>query len=148
MEISKSENKSSGLMQSPFSQTFFHGTKADLKLGDFIEIGVNSNYGQQNKAKYIYLTATLDAAIWGAELALGEMPERIYLVEPMGAIEDDPNLTDKKFPGNPTKSYRSKHPFKVVGEITIWQGHSPEQVKTMKDGVARAKEQGIEAIED
>ena len=135
-------------MQTPFSQTFFHGTKADLKIGDFIEIGLNSNYGQRKNAKYIYLTATLDAAIWGAELALGEGRERIYLVEPMGPIEDDPNLTDKKFPGNPTKSYRSKDPFKVVGEITIWQSHSPEQVKAMKDAVAKAKEQGIEAIED
>jgi rifampin ADP-ribosylating transferase len=135
-------------MQTPFSQTFFHGTKADLKIGDFIEIGLNSNYGQRKNAKYIYLTATLDAAIWGAELALGEGRERIYLVEATGPIEDDPNLTDKKFPGNPTKSYRSKDPFKVVGEITIWQGHSPEQVKAMKDAVAKAKEQGIEAIED
>jgi rifampin ADP-ribosylating transferase len=135
-------------MQTPFSQTFFHGTKADLKIGDFIEMGLNSNYGQKKNAKYIYLTATLDAAIWGAELALGEGRERIYLVEPTGLIEDDPNLTDKKFPGNPTKSYRSKHPFKVVGEITIWQGHPPEQVKAMKDGVAKAREQGIEAIED
>ena len=135
-------------MQTPFSQTFFHGTKADLKIGDFIEIGLNSNYGQRKNAKYIYLTATLDAAIWGAELALGEGGERIYLVEATGPIEDDPNLTDKKFPGNPTKSYRSKDPFKVVGEITIWQGHSPEQVKAMKDAVAKAKEQGIEAIED
>jgi hypothetical protein len=136
------------MIPTPFSQTFFHGTKADLKIGEFIEIGVNSNYGQNKNAKYIYLTATLDAAIWGAELALSERPERIYLVEPTGPIEDDPNLTDKKFPGNPTKSYRSKHPFKVVGEITIWQGHSPEQVKAMKDGVAKLKEQGIEAIED
>jgi rifampin ADP-ribosylating transferase len=135
-------------MQTPFSQTFFHGTKADLKIGKFIEIGLNSNYGQNKNAKYIYLTATLDAAIWGAELALGEGRERIYLVEPTGPIEDDPNLTDKKFPGNPTKSYRSKDPFKIVGEITIWQAHSPEQVKAMKDGVAKAKEQGIEAIED
>lgn len=143
-----SENKSNSSIASPFSQTFFHGTKADLKIGDFIEIGINSNYGQKNKAKYIYLTATLDAAIWGAELALGEGHERIYLVEPTGPIEDDPNLTDKKFPGNPTKSYRSKLPFKVVGEITIWQGHSPEQIKTMKEGIAKLKEQGIEAIED
>ncbi|NTW20581.1 MAG: NAD(+)--rifampin ADP-ribosyltransferase, partial [Nostocales cyanobacterium W4_Combined_metabat2_030] len=87
-----------------------------MKIGDIIEIGLNSNYGQQNKAKYIYLTATLDAAIWGAELAKGEGRERIYLVEPTGAIKDDPNLTDKKYPGNPTMSYRSKHPFKVVGE--------------------------------
>ena len=148
MEKAKSENKLNVPAQSPFSQTFFHGTKADLKIGDFIEVGLNSNYGQNNKAKYIYLTATLDAAIWGAELALGERRERIYLVEPTGPIEDDPNLTDKKFPGNPTKSYRSKYPFKVVGEITIWQGHSPEQLKAMKDGLAKLKEQGIEAIED
>lgn len=135
-------------IQSPFVQTFFHGTKADLTLGDFIEIGVTSNYGKNSKAKYIYLTATLDAAIWGAELALGEGKERIYLVEPIGTIEDDPNLTDKKFPGNPTKSYRSKEPFKVVGEITIWQGHAPEQIKAMKEGLAKLKDQGIEAIED
>jgi hypothetical protein len=148
MEKSNSENKSNVSAPSPFSRTFFHGTKADLKIGDLIEVGINSNYGKNNKAKYIYLTATLDAAIWGAELALGEGPERIYLVEPTGPIEDDPNLTDKKFPGNPTKSYRSKHPFKVVGEITIWQGHAPEQVKAMKDGLAKLKEQGIEAIED
>ncbi|MFZ1081237.1 MAG: NAD(+)--rifampin ADP-ribosyltransferase [Candidatus Kryptoniota bacterium] len=148
MEKHKSENKSNESSQSPFSQTFFHGTKADLKIGDFIEIGLNSNYGQKKKAKYIYFTATLDAAIWGAELASGEGRERIYLVEPTGPIEDDPNLTDKKFPGNPTKSYRSEHPFKVVGEITIWRGHSPEQVKEMKDGIQRAKELGIEAIED
>lgn len=134
--------------QSPFAQTFFHGTKADLKIGDLIETGLNSNYGKNNKAKYIYLTATLDAAIWGAELALGEAPERIYLVEPTGPIEDDPNLTNKKFPGNPSMSYRSQHPFKVVGEITIWQGHSPEQVNAMKDGLAKLKDQGIEAIED
>ena len=134
--------------QSPFSQTYFHGTKADLKIGDLIETGIHSNYGQNNKAKYIYLTATLDAAIWGAELALGGGRERIYLVEPTGEIEDDPNLTDKKFPGNPTKSYRSKHPFKVVGEVTIWQGHSPEQLTAMKDGLAKLAEQGIGAIED
>ncbi|MEO8150277.1 MAG: NAD(+)--rifampin ADP-ribosyltransferase [Bacteroidia bacterium] len=148
MEKYISENKSNELTQSPFSQTFFHGTKADLKIGDFIEVGLNSNYGQRKNAKYIYLTATLDAAIWGAELALGVGRERIYLVEPTGPIEDDPNLTDKKFPGNPTKSYRSKHPFKVVGEITIWQGHSPAKVNAMKDGLAKLKEQGIEAIED
>ena len=145
MEQNKSEHKS---LQSPFSQTFFHGTKADLMIGDFIEVGLNSNYGQRKSAKYIYLTATLNAAIWGAELASSEGGERIYLVEATGPIEDDPNLTDKKFPGNPTMSYRSKYPFKVVGEITIWQGHSPEQVKAMKDELAKLKEQGIEAIED
>ncbi len=135
-------------IQSPFAQTYFHGTKADLKIGDFIEAGLNSNYGQRKNAKYIYLTATLDAAIWGAELALGEGRERIYLVEPTGPVENDPNVTDKKFPGNPTMSFRSKDPFKVVGEITIWQGHLQEQVKAMKDVLAKLKEQGIEAIED
>lgn len=130
------------------AQTFYHGTKADLQPGDMIEPGFNSNYGSRRKAKYIYLTATLDAAIWGAELAQGEGPGRIYIVEPTGPIEDDPNLTDKKFPGNPTKSYRSMHPFRVVSEVKEWQGHSPEQLKTMKDHLERLKEQGIEAIED
>jgi len=148
MEKNKSENKSSEAGASPFAQTFFHGTKSDLKIGDSIKPGLSSNYGQKKKAIYIYLTATLDAAIWGAELASGEGRERIYLVEPTGPIEDDPNLTDKKFPGNPTKSYRSKHPFRVVGEVTNWQGHSPDQVKAMKEGLEKLKEQGIEAIED
>jgi hypothetical protein len=132
----------------PFCQTYFHGTKADLKIGDFIEVGITSNYGQNSKAKYIYLTSTLDAAIWGAELALGEGRERIYLVEPTGPIEDDPNLTDKKFPGNPSMSYRSRHSFKVVGEVTVWQAHAKEQVVAMKDGLAKLKDQGIDAIED
>jgi len=126
----------------PFFQTFFHGTKADLKIGDFIEIGFNSNFGEGKNAKYIFLTETLDAAIWGAELASGTGRERIYLVEPTGLIEDDPDLTDRRFPGNPTKSYRSLHPFRVVGEVTIWEGHSQEQVKTMKEGLAKLKERG------
>lgn len=146
--MAKNEIKTNGGIPSPFSQTYFHGTKADLKIGELIEVGLNSNYGQNKKAKYIYLTATLDAAIWGSELAMGKGRERIFLVEPTGPIEDDPNLTDKKFPGNPTMSYRSKHPFKVVGEVTIWQKHSPEQVKAMKGGLQKLKKQGIEAIED
>lgn len=124
------------------SQTFYHGTKVNLKTGDLFEIGFESNYGTKKKAKYIYLTGTLEAAIWGAELALGEGPERIYIVE------DDPNLTDKKFPGNPTKSYRSLHPFKVIDELKDWQGHSPGQPKAMKDHLEQLKRQGIEAIED
>ncbi len=138
VEISKNGNSLTIAAPSTFAQTYFHGTKADLKIGSSIEIGLNSNYGQRKNAKFIYLTATLDAAIWGAELAIGEGPERIYLVEPTGPIEDDPNLTDKKFQGNPTMSFRSQHPFRVVGEITIWQGHSPEQVKAMKEGIERA----------
>lgn len=146
--MDKSERKPGISVQSPFSQTYFHGTKADLKIGDLIEAGFNSNYGQRKKAKYIFLSATLDAAIWGAELAFGEGRERIYLVEATGPIEDDPDLTDRKFPGNPTKSYRSQHPFRVVGEVTIWQGHSSDQVKAMKDALAKLKEEGIGSLND
>lgn len=130
------------------SQQFYHGTKADLKPGDLIAPGYASNYGTRKKAAYVYLTATLDAAIWGAELAVGEGRGRIYVVEPTGPIEDDPNLTDKRFPGNPTKSYRSRDPLRVTGEVTDWQGHPPEQLKAMKDHLERLKQLGIEAIED
>lgn len=131
----------------PFSQTYFHGTKADLELGDLIEAGYTTNYGQK-KAKYIFLAATLDPAIWGAELSLGEGRERIYLVEPTGAIENDPDLTDRKFPGNPTMSYRSTEPFRIVGEVTVWQRHSDEQIKTMKDALEKLKEQGVNSLND
>ena len=132
----------------PFQQTYFHGTKADLKIGELVEVGYNSNYGNNHHSKYIFLTSTLDAAIWGAELAAGDGNERIYLVEPTGPIEDDPDLTDKKFPGNPTKSYRSAHAFKVVGEVTLWQGHAPDQLKAMKEGLAKLKEQGINSLNE
>ncbi|GAB2531905.1 NAD(+)--rifampin ADP-ribosyltransferase [Rufibacter soli] len=132
----------------PFAQTYFHGTKADVKIGDLIEVGFNSNYGQQKNAKYIFLTATLDAAIWGAELALGDGKQRIYLVEPTGEIEDDPDLTDKKFPGNPTKSYRSTYPFRVVGEVAVWQGHPIEQVNTMKKHLEQLKAQGVNSLNE
>lgn len=96
---------------------FYHGTKADLKPGDLLEPGYSSNCGGRKKADYVYLTATLDAAVWGAELAVGAGPGRIYRVEPTGAFGDDPNLTDKKFPGNPTRSYRTRQPLRVVGEV-------------------------------
>ena len=119
-----------------------------MNIGDLIVSGYNSNFGQRKNASYIFLSATLDAAIWGAELAFGDGNERIYLVEPLGDLEDDPDLTDKKFPGNPTKSYRSQHPFKVIGEVKKWQSHSSEQLKTMKDNLERLKQAGIEAIED
>ena len=146
LEANKDEQAIQG--STPFAQTYFHGTKADLKIGDLIEPGFNSNYGKRKNAKYIFLSATLDAAICGAELAFGTAQERIYLVEPMGAIEDDPDLTDKKFPGNPTKSYRSTHPFRVVGEVAIWKGHPAEQVKAMKDALEKLKEQGIDSLND
>jgi rifampin ADP-ribosylating transferase len=148
MEQENQTNKSNGSCATPFAQTYFHGTKAELKLGDLIEAGFNSNYGQRKNAKYIFLTATLDAAIWGAELAFGDGRERIYLVEPTGSIEDDPDLTDKKFPCNPTKSYRSTHPFRVVGEVINWQGHPREQVQVMKDHLEKLKEQSIDSLND
>ena len=129
-------------------QSFFHGTKVDLKPGDLISPGYNSNYGQRKKAAYIYFTGTLNAAIWGTELALGDGPGRIYVVEVTGPFEDDPNLTDKKYPGNPTLSYRSKSPLRVIGEVVNWQGHPADELKAMKDGIERAKQLGIEAIED
>lgn len=142
------EPKDNGQGATPFAQTYFHGTKADLKVGDLIEVGFNSNYGQKKNAKYIFLTATMDAAIWGAELSLGDGRERIYLVEPTGEIEDDPDLTNKKFPDNPTKSFRSTEPFKIVGEVTVWQGHQDGQVKCMKDQLEKLKEQGINPLND
>jgi len=129
-------------------QPFYHGTRAELRPGDLIEHGYSSNFGTRRRASYVYLTATLDAATWGAELALGEGPGRIYTVEPTGPIEDDPNLTDKKFPGNPTKSYRSRDPLRVTGEVTEWQGHPPEVLRAMKDHLEELKRLGVEAIED
>ena len=126
---------------------FYHGTRADLKPGDLIEAGYSSNYGKRKQASWVYLTGTLEAAIWGAELAVGDGPGRIYVVEPTGPIVDDPNLTDKKFPGNPTKSYRTREPLRVTGEIAEWQGHSPERLKEMKDHIERLRQLGVEAID-
>src|SRR6202012_5456482 len=122
-----------------FSQSFFHGTRAALQPGDLIVIGYQSNFRAVNPLSWVYFAGTLDAAIWGAELAVGSGRERIYIVEPTGPIVDDPNLTDKKFPGNPTLSYRSQDPLRVIAEVTMWQGHAPERLQQMKDNVARAK---------
>jgi rifampin ADP-ribosylating transferase len=127
---------------------FYHGTKADLKPGDLLEPGYSSNYGERKKANYVYLTATLDAAVWGAELAVGDGPGRIYRVEPTGPIEDDPNLTNKRFPGNPTRSYRTREPLTVLGEVSDWAGHSPEELRKMRDHLDELKRLGIEAIND
>ena len=132
---------------SMFSQSFFHGTKADLKPGDLIAVGHPSNFTEDQPLSWVYFSATLDAAIWGAELSTGKGPERIYVVEPTGAIADDPNLTDKKFPGNPTKSYRSRDPLRVIAVVTNWQGHSLERLLQMRDGIARAKAEGGEIID-
>lgn len=133
---------------SPDPGPFYHGTKADLKPGDLLKPGYSSNFGEGKKANFVYMSATLDAAVWGAELAAGDGPGRIYKVEPTGAFEDDPNLTDKKFPGNPTRSYRTKQPLRVIGEVLEWEGHSPEALKNMNDHLDKLKQQGVEAIND
>ena len=130
------------------SGPFFHGTKAHLEPGNLLEPGYSSNFGERRKANYIYLTATLDAATWGAELAVGEGPGRIYRVEPTGPFEDDPNLTDKKFPGNPTRSYRTREPLRVVDEILDWAPHSPEMLQHMRNHLEELKRLGVEAIND
>jgi len=130
------------------SGRLLHGTKAALAVGDLLEPGRPSNFEEGRIMNHIYVTATLDAATWGAELAAGEGRGRIYVVEPTGALEDDPNVTDKKFPGNPTRSYRTREPVKVVGEILDWAGHSPDQVQAMRDGLANLRRQGIAAIYD
>lgn len=130
------------------SGPFYHGTKADMKLGDLLEPGYSSNYGERRKANYVYLTATLDAAIWGAELAVGDGAGRIYRIEPTGPFENDPNLTNKKFPGNPTRSYRTQRPLRIVGEVLDWEGHSSDVLQGMRDHLEELKRLGIEAIND
>ena len=131
----------------PPGQIFYHGTKAELAVGDLISPGFGSNFVER-ALKHIYFSATLDAAAWGAELARGEGRGRIYTVEPTGAYEDDPNLTDKKFPGNITASYRSLEPLLVTGEVEQWTGHEPEQIQAMKDGLARLQAEGNAEIEE
>jgi rifampin ADP-ribosylating transferase len=127
---------------------YLHGTKADLAVGDLLVAGRDSNFEEARVMNHVYFTATLDAAVWGAELAAGPGRGRIYLVEPTGGFEDDPNVTDKKFPGNPTRSYRSREPLRVVGELRDWVGHSPEKLRAMLDGLDALRRQGAAQIED
>jgi Rifampin ADP-ribosyl transferase len=126
---------------------FFHGTKAALNIGDLLEPKHVSNY-QDKKSNYIYFTATLDAAKWGAELAKSNAKERIYIVEPLGDFENDPNVTDKRFPGNPTRSYRSKSPLKIVSELGSWERHSDEEINHMLTSLEKLREQGKAVIYD
>ncbi len=133
---------------SMFTQSYFHGTRADLQPGDLIVVGYTSNFTDAGPLSWVYFTSTLDAAIWGAELAAGGGRQRIYVVEPTGPIADDPNVTDKKFPGNPTLSYRSREPLRVIAEVTGWHGHPPERLQQMQDGLARMKAQGTDTIID
>ncbi|MGR0221517.1 NAD(+)--rifampin ADP-ribosyltransferase [Agromyces sp. ZXT2-6] len=130
------------------SGAYLHGTKADLTIGEVLEPGRRSNYGRERTANHVYLTETLDAAVWGAELAAGEGRGRIYLVEPTGSLEDDPNVTDKRFPGNPTRSYRTREPVRVIGEVVDWAGHPPEQVQAMRDHLDALERQGLDVIDD
>ena len=127
---------------------FLHGTKADLTVGEMLVPGRESNFEAGRTMNYVYFTATLDAATWGAELAAGEGRGRIFLVEPTGEFEDDPNVTDKRFPGNPTQSFRSREPVRVVGELADWVGHSPEKLQAMRDGLESLRRQGRAKIED
>lgn len=113
-------------------RTFYHGTRADLKPGDMLQGGYSSNYTDRS-SPWIYFSETLHAATWGAELARGDGPGRIYVVEPTGPFVDDPNVTDRQFPGNPTKSYRSRDPLRVISEHLDWQGHTADEIRTMKD---------------
>ena len=126
---------------------YLHGTKADLAVGELLVAGRESNYETGRTMNYVYFTATLDAATWGAELAAGEGRGRIYLVEPTGEFEDDPNVTDKKYPGNPTQSFRSREPLRVVGEID-WVGHAPEKLQAMRDGLRALQDRGEAEILD
>ncbi|PSL41554.1 rifampin ADP-ribosylating transferase [Planomicrobium soli] len=126
---------------------FFHGTKAQLEIGDLLEPQNQSNY-QDKKSNYIYFTATLEAAKWGAELAASNAKERVYIVEPLGDFENDPNLTDKRFPGNPTRSYRSKSPLKIIAELGSWERHSDEEIQHMLASLKELREQGKAIILD
>jgi rifampin ADP-ribosylating transferase len=127
---------------------YLHGTKAELAEGDLLVPGRESNFEAGRAMNYVYFSATLDAAVWGAELAGGEGRGRIYIVEPTGAFEDDPNLTDKKFPGNPTQSFRSREPLRVVGELVDWVGHSPEKLEAMRASLDALRRDGLAQIED
>ena len=131
---------------------FYHGTKSELKLGDELVPGFDSNFQAGRVSNNIYFTALVDTAAWGAELATAlagsEGRGHIYIVEPMGPFEDDPNVTNKRFPGNRTESYRTRGPLRVVGEVEEWEGHSPEVLRGMLDHLAQLREQGLDVIED
>lgn len=128
--------------------TYLHGTKADLAPGDLLVPGYPSNYEEGRVSRNVYFSETLDAAVWGAEFAAGDGEGRIYVVEPTGLVEDDPNVTDKKLPGNPTRSYRTSDPVRIVSELKGWVGHSPEQIKAMQDGLAELRRRGAAIILD
>ncbi len=115
---------------------FYHGTKADLRAGDHLTAGFRSNYRPEIVMNHIYFTALPDGAGLAAELAAGDQEPRVYLVEPTGEFENDPNVTDKKFPGNPTRSYRSREPIRIVAEVADWTRLTPEALQAWRDRLA------------
>jgi rifampin ADP-ribosylating transferase len=131
---------------------FFHGTATAFGIEDQVVPGHGSNYHGGRTSNHVYFSALLEPAIWGAELAAALRgtggSERIYVVEPTGPFEDDPNVTNKKFPGNVTRSYRTRHPMRVVGEIETWEGHPPDVLQAMLDNIARLRAQGLDVIDD
>lgn len=131
---------------------FYHGTHVDLAVGDELRPGHDSNFHAGRVSNNIYFAARLETAVWGAELSValraGREPGRIYVVEPTGPFEDDPNVTDKKFPGNPTKSYRSRHPLRIVDEVIGWEGHDRDVVAAMLASLADLRVRGLDVIED
>ena len=131
---------------------FFHGTKHEFQPGDLLTPGQASNYHDGRLSNHVYFAALMEPAIWGAELAVayddGEADGHIYVVEPTGPFEDDPNVTNKKFPGNITQSYRTRHALRVVEEVECWEPHAPEMLQAMLDGIARLRSRGLDVIED
>jgi rifampin ADP-ribosylating transferase len=131
---------------------FFHGTKTAFEVGDRLVPGQLSNYQEGRISNNVYFAALLEPAVWAAELAiaLGGTKERghVYIVEPTGPFEDDPNVTNKKFPGNVTQSYRTRHPMRVIDKVLTWEGHAPEVLQGMIENLARLREQGLDVIED
>ena len=118
---------------------FYHGTRANLQIGDLLIPGFRSNYQSEIIMNHIYFTALINGAGLAATLAKGDGAERVYIVEPAGEFENDPNVTDKKFPGNPSRSYRTSAPLKIVGEVTDWIKITPEELKKWREKLDTSK---------
>ena len=131
---------------------FFHGAKEVFEVGDQLVAGQHSNFQDGRVSNHVYFAALLEPAVWGAELATAltgsDGPGHVYVVEPTGPFEDDPNVTNKRFAGNPTRSYRTRHPMRVISEVHDWEGHAPEDLQSMLDSLARLRDQGLDLIED
>jgi rifampin ADP-ribosylating transferase len=131
---------------------FFHGTWAIFEIGDELVAGHPSNYRGGRVSNHVYFAGLVEPAIWGAELATaltgGDGRGRVYVVEPTGPFEDDPNVTNKRYPGNVTRSYRTRHPLRIVDEVHNWEGHSPDAVHSMLEHIARLRDEGLDMIED